>query len=392
MNRNDEHEPHKELLRVAHVGGYNPDAAGGPKKGIAGMLKHLPRHGVEVELWRFVRQAQEVTWKEIDGIPVLDLPRRARAAGFMIGLPKKTREVLRARSRRVDLVHFHSVFIADNTRTSSLLRGPYVISPRGGYNRLVLYGRNRLAKAIWLAAHERRYISSASALHAVSAGEASELEELVSKKSIFVIPNGIDQHVLDRPIQDPVGKTLLFLGRLAVQHKGIDLLLAGYSAFLRGSGDKSSALIIAGPDYRGDRQRIEEQIRALGLQGRVSLPGGVFGATKWDLIDRAYAFVLTSRWEGMPFALLEAMASGRPVLVTPETNLGDFVNRYGAGVLVTGDAMDVAAGIRQLLTLPGQAHTRMQHQARRLIRDNFTWDHIASDLATHYRNIVGGTR
>ena len=288
----------------------------------------------------------------------------------------------------IDLVHFHSVFIADNARASLLLRVPYVISPHGGYNQSVLYGRNRLAKKIWLAVHERRYISSASALHAVSPGEASELERLVSTDRIFDIPNGISQQVLDRPIQEPVGKTLLFLGRLAVQHKGIDLLLAGYSAFLKESGDKSSNLVIAGPDFRGDKQRIEEQINALGLQDRVSLPGGVFGDNKWNLIDRAYAVVLTSRWEGMPFALLEALAAGRPVLVTPETNLGAFVDKYRAGVQVIGDAKDIAAGIKELLTLPREEHIRMQHQARRLVRDKFTWDRIASDLATRYRNIV----
>jgi glycosyltransferase involved in cell wall biosynthesis len=389
MVESDDRETRRGALRVAHVGSYAPDSPIGPQKAIAGMLQNLPRHGVDVELWHFARHAHEVAWEEIDGIRVLNLPRRGRLTGFLTGLPKPTKEALRARSTQVDLVHFHSVFIAENARMRSLLRIPYIISPRGGYNRSVLHGRNRVAKKIWLALHERRYISSARALHAVSAGEATELEELVPSERVFCIPNGIDQHILDRPIQNLVGKTLLFLGRLAVQHKGIDLLLEGYSAFLKESGDKSSDLIIAGPDFRGDKQRIEEQIHALGLQNRVSLPGGVFGDNKWKLLDRAYAFVLTSRWEGMPFALLEALAAGRPALVTPETNMGVVVNRYNAGIQVTGDAGDIAAGIKSLLNLPRNEHIRMQHQARRLIGDQFTWQRIAGDLATHYRDIVG---
>jgi glycosyltransferase involved in cell wall biosynthesis len=385
----DDRETRRGSLRVAHVGSYATDSPIGPQKAIAGMLHNLPSHGVDVELWHFARNAREVAWEEIDGIRVLNLPSRGRLTGFLTGLPKPTKEALRARSAQVDLVHLHSVFIAENARMRSLLRVPYIISPRGGYDRSVLDGRNRLAKMIWLALHERRYISSARALHAVSAGEVLELEELVPSERIFCIPNGIDQDVLDRPMQDSRGKTLLFLGRLAVQHKGIDLLLEGYSAFLKESGDKSSDLTIAGPDFRGDKQRIEEQVRALGLQGRVSLPGGVFGEDKWNLIDRAYAFVLTSRWEGMPFALLEALAAGRPALVTPETNMGVVVNRYNAGILVTGDVGDIAAGIKSLLNLPREEHIRMQHQARRLIRDQFTWQRIAGDLATRYRDIVG---
>lgn len=375
-------------LRVAHVGSYAPDSASGPTKAIAAMLRHLPDHGVQVELWHFDRRADEVGWREIDGVPVLDLPRRRRLASFLIDLPRHTQEALRARAEDVDLVHFHSVFIAENARAGSLLSVPYIISPRGGYNRSVLRGHNRLAKRIWLAAHERRYISSARALHAVSLAEASELEELVPRERIFFVPNGIDQHVLERPLRDPAGKTLLFLGRLAVQHKGIDLLLSGYGEFLRRSGDRSSELIIAGPDFRGDKRRIEEQIGLMGLQDRVSLRGGVFGDERWNLIDRAHAFVLTSRWEGMPFALLEALAAGRPALVTPETNMGDLITSYGAGVEVAGEAHDIAAGIELLLALRRDDHVRMQNQGRRLIRERFTWERLIGQLAAHYRRIA----
>jgi glycosyltransferase involved in cell wall biosynthesis len=356
------------------------------------MLHHLPDHGIEVELWHFVRQKEHAEWREVDGISILDLPSRRRVNSFMLSLPRRTQTALRSRWGHVDLVHYHSVFIAENARAASLLRVPYIISPRGGYNRSVLLGRNRLAKKLWLAMHERRYISKASALHAVSQGEVSELAELVPRERIMPIPNGIDERVLDRPLRDPTGKTLLFLGRLAVRHKGIDLLLSAYSEFLEKSGDSSSDLVIAGPDFRNDRAQIEEQIQSLRLQGRVSLPGGVFGDDKWSHLDRAYAFVLTSRWEGMPFALLEALAAGRPVLVTPETNLGSLVEEYGAGLQVSGDVKGITAGIETLLALPQERHIRMRHQARRLIREHFTWERLTRELATHYRHIVGMDR
>lgn len=376
-------------LRVAHVGKYAPESATGPSKAITAMLKYLPRYDVQVELWHFDRRCSEVTWRDIDGIPVLHLPKRRRHTGFLIDLPRRVQDALIARSVDVDLVHFHSVFIAENVRAASLLSVPYVISPRGGYNRPVLHGRNRFAKTIWLAAHERRYISSARALHAVSPAEAFELEEFVPTERIFCVPNGIDPQVLERPMRDPTEKTLLYLGRLAIHHKGIDLLLEGYAEFLTGSGDTSSQLIIAGPDFRGDRRRIEQQIRLLGLQDRVSLPGSVFGEDKWSLIDRAHAFVLTSRWEGMPFALLEALAAGRPALVTPETNLGDLITRYGAGIEVDADAHQIAVGIERLLSLSAQDRARMKRQAQWLIRERFTWERVIGQLASHYRRIVG---
>jgi glycosyltransferase involved in cell wall biosynthesis len=64
----------------------------------------------------------------------------------------------------------------------------------------------------------------------------------------------------------------------------------------------------------------------------------VFGREKEALLDSAFVFVHTSRWEGMPFAVIEALATGCPVLVTPATNLGDYVEGFGAGVVVDGSA------------------------------------------------------
>ena len=91
----------------------------------------------------------------------------------------------------------------------------------------------------------------------------------------------------------------------------------------------------------------------------------------------------------MPFALLEALAAGRPALVTPETNLGDLITSYGAGVEVSGEAHQVAAGIELILSLPRDEHARMQHQARRLIRERFAWERVIGELAAHYRRIAG---
>lgn len=379
-------------LRAAIVGGYNPDSWAGPLKATAGMLRNLPRHGIDVELWQFRRDAKEVAWQEIDGIKMLSLPRRSKFSSFLVGLTDESKEAIRARLADVDLVHFNSVFIADNVHAALLLDVPYIISPRGGYNRSVLRGTNRFAKTIWMAARERRYISNARVLHAVSPSEALELQNLVPTESIISIPNAIEEQILDRPMKEPMGKKLLFLGRLAVEHKGIDLLLAGYHDFLQVGNDTTSELVMAGPDFRGDLQTIQELISSLGLDDRVTLPGGIFGDEKWSLIDQAYAFVLTSRWEGMPFSLLEALAAGRPALVTPGTNLGDAIAEYGAGLLVEGTPQDIARGIKALLHLSADEYRKMQNQARRLIRDKFLWDRVAGDLAASYRRIVGDRR
>ena len=377
-----------ERIRVAHVGAYATESITGPEKALAALIEHLPRHGVDVQVWQFDSTTDEITSKRDLGVKVVRLPARERFANFVVGLRGETRAFLKDASTRVDLVHFHSVFLAQHTRAGRVLSVPYVISPRGGYGSRVLTGRNRLAKRVWLALFEHRYVNAARALHAVSEQEALELERLVPKDRIFYVPNGVENEFLDRPIQDPVDRTFLFLGRLAIQHKGIDLLLEAYSILLQGQGGGATQLVLAGPDFRGDRGVIEDAIRDRQLEGRVTLPGGIFGQEKWALIDRAYAFVLTSRWEGMPFALLEALSAGRPAIVTPETNMGSLVDEYGAGILVRGDPESIAEGMQALLELNPREYRQMQQRARALVRDRFTWDQITRLLADRYRSLI----
>ena len=125
-------------LRVAHVGGYASETADGVQKTILGLLGHLPQHGIEVELWSCSPQFGEPRLSRVDGLPLLELPSRSRPASLLAPLPKKTREAIRDRARRVHLVHFHSVFQPENVWIARLLDAPYFITPHGGYGPKVL--------------------------------------------------------------------------------------------------------------------------------------------------------------------------------------------------------------------------------------------------------------
>jgi glycosyltransferase involved in cell wall biosynthesis len=63
--------------------------------------------------------------------------------------------------------------------------------------------------------------------------------------------------------------------------------------------------------------------------GHVRFKGPLFGPDREALLRSAYVFVNTSRWEWMPFAVLEALAMRCPVLVTPATKLGEHVQELG---------------------------------------------------------------
>jgi glycosyltransferase involved in cell wall biosynthesis len=105
------------------------------------------------------------------------------------------------------------------------------------------------------------------------------------------------------------GPHIVAAGRLSRQ-KGFDILLEAMPAVL--AAVPSARLMVLGEGPL--RQALEEQSRALQLNGSVSFPG--FQRNPWAYVQHAVAFVLPSRYEGMPNAMMEALALGTPVVAT----------------------------------------------------------------------------
>src|SRR5206468_2231239 len=126
------------------------------------------------------------------------------------------------------------------------------------------------------------------------------------------------------------GRHLVFLGRFAIAHKGLDRLVR---AFERAAGPRDR-LTLAGKDFRGGLAPLRRLVEASPIRDRITIEGPAFGAAKYELFQRADVFVHLSRWEGLPLTIVEALAFGVPVLVSPETNAGEYVAAYDAGWVV----------------------------------------------------------
>ena len=114
----------------------------------------------------------------------------------------------------------------------------------------------------------------------------------------------------------------------------------------------------------------------------------MFDEAKDDLVRSAWVFVHASRWEGMPVAVLEALALGVPVLVTPETNLASFVKDAGAGIVIEGSVDGVADGLASICDASDEHYAAMSAAARELAASQFSWPSIAGRMARVYRSIA----
>jgi glycosyltransferase involved in cell wall biosynthesis len=204
------------------------------------------------------------------------------------------------------------------------------------------------------------------------------------------VANGIDDAVLQRPTAPPSTMSdLVFLGRLAINQKGLDLLMQGYAAAL-GRRSDLPRLVLAGPDFRGGYAQLAATAQALSIADRVHFTGALHGEDKWRALSQARMFVHTSRWEGMPFALLEAMALGRPVLVTPGTNLADSIVRAQAGFVVECEVGAIADAMCAAAAASSEAIDAMGARARSLVKAEFSWSSIAAAMSAAYRDVLAG--
>ena len=146
-------------------------------------------------------------------------------------------------------------------------------------------------------------------------------------------------------------------------------------------------LDIFGPDDGECHKRIISMIDSYGLGDVVTLHSPVMGENKRSELLDADIFIQTSRTEGMSVGLLEALASGLPVIVTKGTGMGEFVIKYDAGYVADCSSESIANAIRTAIAdkenFPAKSRGAIQ-----LISDNFSWDSIAPECVRRYRSLI----
>jgi glycosyltransferase involved in cell wall biosynthesis len=166
---------------------------------------------------------------------------------------------------------------------------------------------------------------------------------------------------------------LVCVGRLTEQ-KGIDVLLTALGQVLRDGLPAKCIIVGDGPL----REPLKKQAVALGLMDHVFFEG--FCDNVQQYLNGADAFVLTSRTEGLPLSILEAMASGLPCLVTDVGGNSEVVTTGVDGLVVPPVSSDaVADGIRYLATHP-QERRRMSAKARTKMYEHFNIEHAMAEI------------
>ncbi len=288
-----------------------------------------------------------------------------------------------------DLVHTHAIYLwplwtaAREARRAGV---PYIVSPRGMLEKELVERKSAIWKAGLIAFIEKANLEGAAAVHVTSRREAAEAEAFgFSLQRVSEIPNGVESDrnggIASAAIADAIrhGPYVLFLGRINWK-KGLDRLIA---AMAHAPGVR---LIVAGNDEEQYQPALEALARQrAGVSDRVIFTGPVHGADKTALIDDARALVLPSYSENFGNVVLEAMAAGRPVIVSREVGLADLVHDSGGGLVTDAAPEHLGEAILQLSNdvSAGEAMGRRGRAAAA----RYSWDHVAAQMETLYESV-----
>jgi glycosyltransferase involved in cell wall biosynthesis len=300
------------------------------------------------------------------------------------------RRQLRLHVGGFDLVHTHAMYLWPlwaAARSAHAAGVPYVVSPRGMLEKGLIEQKSALWKAGLIAFIERRTFERAAAIHVTSAREAEEAATFgFQLRCVREIPNGADLESATGTVPDAISRIVngppyvLFLGRINWK-KGLDRLLAAFARL------DDARLVIAGNDEDQYRPALEERARQLGLADRTAFTGPVHGAGKAALLSGAQLLVLPSYSENFGNVVLEAMAAGRPVVVTPEVGLAPVVTSTGAGLVAEGGPDRLSRAIATLLNDPA-LRLEMGRRGEQAVVGRFAWPAVAAQMESLYESVI----
>ncbi len=368
-------------------------AIGGPARIIYDHTTEVLKQGHQVDILSPMTPGEK-SYTVPEGARLIECARTTPISRFFNEFSLEAYAYLKKHINEYDIVHMHGIwhfgsvapFIVPNHVAK-------VITIHGLLDRWAI-NHSKWKKEIVSALFQKRLLGKADLIQINNTDEEEDVIRYLGyrPKNMVIVPNGMkvseytnlpEKGIFKKKFGiSPSQKMVLFMGRLNIK-KGLDLLLPAFEKIHRQIPE--AILILAGPDD-GYQAETEAFIQKHGLGERIRLVGMLTDTIKKEALSDADVFVLPSYSEGFSIAVLEAMTSGVPALVSDRVGFGDYIKKFDAAYLtpLTSDA--VAKGLLKILQEPDYA-AQMAKRAYNMVTDNFDIKVVANQLLEEYKKI-----
>lgn len=294
--------------------------------------------------------------------------------GVLVALPADFfREVSRG-----DLVVFTGYFDAGNVilvLTCLTKRIPYVLSPRGNLTKAA-FKRASVRKWVYTAVFGYWFARFSRAIHYLSEEERKHSFEF--NRNYFIAKNGVvTGPEINKSSLNFKKNIILFVGRIDIYHKGLDILIdlvTRYSEVLR---DKKWTVHLCGPSYKNDKNILERKVCENSISDLVLLEDKISKKVRNKKMAEAKVFVHLSRLEGQPQSVLEALNFGCVAFVSQFCNLSRLIVENKNGIVCD---INSAESLDRFEELMDADLTPMMENSIRSIRAGYDWETAALEF------------
>jgi len=354
-------------MNIVHIvrGDFNPNSLNGVYKVIDSVSKVLSQNGISVCVLSVTNKEGNIYEpKEYKHI-------RVSESKALFILTRKFKSFIDRQSTNT-IYHFHSVFIPWFLSAMKYIKkhgcSHIVLTPHGQYVNEAM--KKSIKKRVFFSFFDSRVIQSADIIHLIGKTEYNNYIKN-NNQNIRFIPNGCN--IGNYELRE---RNLVFgyLGRLEIMQKGLELLIRAFGDYRNNGGIGILCIAGDGPD----KEMIENLIKEENIERNVFFEGVLYDEKKWQFLRSVAFFLHPSLWDVIPTACMEAASCCVPLIVTEETNLGEYVSRYKSGYVVNTEVNDLSEKLfeaEKLYNRPDE-YRKMCLNSYNMIHDELNWDNI----------------